>query len=261
MSVKPHPTQKGHWIVDYYLPGENGGKRERVRDNLHCTYAYALEYEKSIRRQKVGGQRINTINPTISEVMPLFLDWVQLNRAEKTHKDYVCCSKYLLAVFGRLRVKQITPAHITEYQRYRNGKRCAIKKEMIYFSRLIDWMAKNDYCQKEGLGFKIETAKYTRPQPKVFTAEEVERFFCEITDAVKLALFLILYEGGARFDEVAALRWGQISFSSDTIMVIGRNKAAGHATPHRQDHPGAHGRRSPRPCCPQPQNRKAIHLI
>jgi site-specific recombinase XerD len=145
-----------------------------------------------------------------------------LNRAEKTHRDYVCCSKYLLAVLGRLRVKQITPAHITEYQRYRNGKRCAIKKEMVYFHRLIDWMAKNDYCQKEGLGFKIETARYQRPQPKVFSAEEAERFLAEINDPIKLALILIMYEGGARFDEVVQLRWGQISFASDTIMVVGK---------------------------------------
>jgi site-specific recombinase XerD len=219
MSVKPHPTKKGHWVIRYRAEGRNGPE---TNDVLQCTYAYALEYEKSIRRKRHGGPGINTINPTISEVMPLFLDWVALNRAEKTHRDYVCCSKYLRAVFGRLLVKQITPAHITEYQRYRNGKRCAIKKEMIYFHRLIDWMGKNDYCQKEGLGFKIETARYQRPQPKVFSAEEAERFLAEINDPIKLALILIMYEGGARFDEVVQLRWGQISFASDTIMVVGK---------------------------------------
>lgn len=41
-----------------------------------------------------------------------------------------------------------------------------------------------------------------------------------------------MYEGGARFDEVVQLRWGQVSFGSDTIMVGKGNKERLVMLPH-----------------------------
>ena len=219
MAVNQHPTKKGHWIIDYWPDGRRG---KRVRDLLECTYEYAVAYEKDVRRQRSSINTASKINPTIAEVMPEYMDWLEVNLSLSTYRDFVWVKKWLLQVFGKLPVKSITPAHITEYQRLREGKRRAIEKEMTHLRRIVRWMTENDYCHQDGLGFKIKVAKYRRPVPKVFEPGEVERFLAEIANPMKLALCLIMFEGGARFNEVSKLQWRQLDFAGGTIMLKGK---------------------------------------
>ncbi len=223
MAVRPHPTKSkkepGRWWHIDHRPHGKKGPREII--TFHGSEAEARIYEAELRRQKIYTPGAK-INPAINEVLPEFKEWLEVNYAKNTYRDFLWVEKWISQVFGPYPVRSITPSHITQYQILRNGKRRAIEKEMVHFRRIITFMKKMDYCSDEGLGFKIEVAKYKRPKPKVFTPEEMEKFLAEVHLPDKLAACLIMYEAGARFDEVVKLTWSQISFSADTIMLIGK---------------------------------------
>lgn len=219
MAVRPHPTMgPGFWHIDYR---PNGCKGPRERVVFEGNEAEARAFEGVVRRKKhfSTGSRIN---PSINEILPEFKEWLKVNFAVTTYKDFLWIEKYIVKIFGRFPVRSITPAHITQYQILREGKRRAIEKEMVHLRRIIRWMIDNDCCDREGLGFKIQIAKYRRPKPKTFTPGEVELFFSEINEPMKLAACIIMYEAGARFDEVVKLKWNQIFLESDTIMLLGK---------------------------------------
>jgi len=220
MAIRPHPTKgPGWWQIDYRPDGRKG---KRVFLVFKGNELEARLFEAEVRRQKHASTEKVKLHPTINELIPDFLDWVKMNRAKKTWIDMVNCSKWVRQVFGSLPVRAITPSHITQYQQLRGGKRRAIEKELHYFQTMIRWIAENDLCPQEGLGFKINIPRYRRPQPKIFHPAEIERFFSYIQDSSKLAMCRIMYDAGARFDEVSQLRWRQISFAGDTILLWGK---------------------------------------
>lgn len=220
MAIRPHPSKgKGYWHIDYRPEGKRG-KRQRLV--FKGSEAEARIYEAELRRQRHSVPGHGRLHPAINEVIPDFLAWAQVNRAEKTWVDMSYCSKWIKQVFGPLPVRAITPSHITQYQQLRRGKKRSIEKELHYLQTIVKWMAANDLAPPDGLGFKISVPRYRRPKPRIFMPEEIERFVGEINDPVKIAAVVIMYEAGARFDEVASLQWRQISFDADTIMLHGK---------------------------------------
>lgn len=220
MAIRPHPTKgPGWWQIDYRPDGRRG-KRKFLP--FRGSEAEARLFEAEVRRQRHTSPGAARLHPAINEVIPEFLGWVKLNRAEKTWKDMAYCSKWIRQVFGAYPVRAITPAHITLYQRARHGKKRSVEKELHYFQTLVRWMATNDLAPADGLGFKVSVPRYRRPKPRTFTPEQVERFIDEINEPAKLAAVIIMYEAGARFDEVASLKWRQVSLAAGTIMLHGK---------------------------------------
>lgn len=220
MAIRPHPTKgPGWWQIDYYPEGRKG---PRVFLVFKGNEAEARLFEGEVRRQRHGVAGSACLHPTINAILPEFKEWLEVNFSTSTLRDFLWIEKYIVQVFGKIPVRAIAPSHITQYQILRKGKRRAIEKEMVHLRRIIRWMVDNDCCPPEGLGFKIQIAKYRRPKPKTFTPNEVERWFAEINDPVKLAACILMYEAGARFDEVVKLTWGQIAFDANTIMLLGK---------------------------------------
>lgn len=214
MSIRQ--KSPGKWIIDYFPEGRNG---PRVRRVVEGTEAQARDVEMQCRRM-AAGKRVCGTNPTIQDALPDYLAWHKLHRAVTTHRDLLYCIKWMMPHFGHLPVSMITPITITRYQTERAATPRACNKEIHYLQGMITWMVKNALC--EPLGYKPDQLPYHRPLPQPPPPGAAEQVLSYITDPIKKALVLVLYESGCRWSEAASLRWQDIDFELGKFCVVGK---------------------------------------
>ena len=154
MSVRPHPTKKNAWVIDYYPEGRKG---KRVRKTLEdVDFETAKQIERTLRLQ----HRLTVTSSgrtTIEEALPDYLAWCALHRSARTRQDIEYSLRFLLPVFGALAPAEILPSHILKFKKQRQKEGASnrtINKQLDYLSGIITWMVKNGLAQP--LPFKIE---------------------------------------------------------------------------------------------------------
>lgn len=210
MSVRKITDKK--WQVDYYPQGRKG---KRVRVAFQGSEAEARSLELELRRQNTS--LISVINPKIMDVIPEFLEWAKVHRAQRTWEDYEKTLKYLMPVFGKLPVSRITPTIITQYQKKRGNTPRACIKELDYLKTIIRWMVDNNYASP--LPFKIKHIKYRAPMPTIPHPLEIDKFMAEINDPMKRAFVMFMWMCGLRFEDARHIRWENINWTSGTVLL------------------------------------------
>lgn len=242
MAVRPAKTRSGQpkpgwWEIDCYPQGRKG---PRLQKQIRCTHAEALEIERGLRQMR---RDTPPVNPRIAEVVPDYLEWMSLHRSPVTVRDFQGALKHLLPVFGSHPVNRITQAHILQFQRDRiataqavEDRRAlaaerqprkahparAVNKELDYLKGLLRWMVERSMAQP--LGFKIDRLPYERPLPEVPNVDDVAALLAQINDPLKLAMLWIMFEGGTRYGETAALRWEDVDLQRETILLRQKTK-------------------------------------
>jgi len=220
MSVRPHPTIKNAWIIDYYPEGRKGKRVRRVVQGVDFEGAKRLE--QTLRQQhRLLSETLARSGrlPIIEEILPDYLSWLKIHRAESTYKDILGSLKWLLPIFGALHPSQITPLHIQEYKTRRGiNKPRAINKELAYLKSIISWMVRNGLAQP--LPFQIEMMPYKRPLPKAPPPKAVKAFLAEVKDPQKKAMVYFMLKAGCRFREVAHLRWEYVDMERGVSMAV-----------------------------------------
>lgn len=216
MSIRPHKTRPGAWIIDFYPQGRKGPQVRRVFEG---TEAEARAIEQSMRRQSGATQPIS-VNPPINSALPEYLEWHGLHRAASTHRDLLYCVKWMMPHFGALPVSQVNQLVIHKYQVMRSNVPRACNKEIHYLMGMITWMVKRGMA--DPLPFKPDMLPYRRPLPQPPPPGVAEKILAYITDSVKRALVLVLYESGCRWTEAASLRWEDIDFELGKFRVLGK---------------------------------------
>lgn len=135
MSVRPHKTDPTKWIVDYYPEGRKGA---RHRVTVEGNEADARAVEAELRRMHIGG-RSRAVNPPINRILPEYLQWHRLHRAQRTHDDLLCSIKYLQPVFGPLPVSRITPSVFERYKQQRGRENPSIDTELSFVDEVCTW--------------------------------------------------------------------------------------------------------------------------
>lgn len=122
MSIRKVKDSPETYEIAYYIPIEVPGKKRKKwklkRKWLQCSKADARVWEAEYRKQHITDLR-EAINPRIINVIPDYLAWLKLHRAEKTWKDYKASLVFILPFFGNLTVPHITPSLITQYKQQR----------------------------------------------------------------------------------------------------------------------------------------------
>lgn len=216
MSVRPNPSRENSWIIDWYPAGRKGKRQRLVVD---CSKAEAIATEQEIRRQAT---KTSWVNPRVDDVLPEYLKWHKMHRAERTHKDLLLCLEHIRKVFGHLPLSQITRKDFQTYKELRGKTPRACNKELDYFGALVKWMVSMEYGYP--FTFKVEKLPYRRPVPKVPHPEDLQAFLSELHDPMKLALVTIMLESGTRWTETAHIRWENIDWRGETIFLQDRVK-------------------------------------
>ncbi len=197
MSIRPHPSHEGWYIVDHYPNGRHG-KRER---EAFPTYEDASSFEVSLKKYK--NAPVGTTHPHIEQIADEFLQWTKENQRAATYEKRQQCFKRLLPTFGKYRIKDLSQVII---DRYISGRsKYTAYDDITSLKSLVKWMKRRKYS--DDLPFEID---FTRPDYKVRPTPdpaEVLRLIdtCK-KDSIKIMLQLMVYTG-LRWKEVRLLKW------------------------------------------------------
>ena len=225
MAIRPYKKRNGEevhgvWLVDFRPDGKHGMRRLlKYPEDGTCNRAEAEAFEKECRRFS-NLQLKKPLNPSIESILPEYMEWHKLHRADRTYKDLLYSLKNIMAVFGGLPIARITPGDIMKFKQMRPTHPRATNKDLLYLSSIISWMAKNDYANP--LPFKMEMMPYTKPIPRPPVASDVEKFLAEVNESDKKAMCILMFEAGTRWDEVAKLRWENVDLARGVAQVMGK---------------------------------------
>jgi len=226
MSVRPHKTKPGVWIIDYYPLGRKG---KRLREQFPGSEGAARAYEAEMRKAHMPDM---PINPKVIDVYPDWLGEYRSNISANTYRDAETCFKSLLPFFGQRQLSRITQSVIETYKARRLSdiaygrkkgptvSKRTINKELCYLSSLINWAVERGHAHP--LPFKIKKfARVRSAKTLIPTRQEMQRIYKAIEPRYK-PLFLLLYDGGMRRSEVMTLRVQDVHIEQGVILIKGK---------------------------------------
>lgn len=213
MSVRPHKNHPGKWIIDYYPQGRKG---KRVQTVVTGSESDARALELQLRRDGFTAPS-NKVNPKIVDVLPEFLNWYKLHRKPRSYKDMVYALKFLVPHFGKLQVNRITQGVVTQYKQLRQDRVRSCNKELTCLQAILKYMVKNNHCNP--LPFTIELLPYKQPLPQIPHPGDIQKFIDAVTNPIKKAMVLFMWQCGLRFCDTTNLRWENINWDTNVILV------------------------------------------
>lgn len=216
MSVRKRGDK---WMIDFYPEGRKGKRVRFLLPEIIQTRKQALAIEQDIRKQSKNPQPIALLDPTLNQIEPEIIKFVEINRATETLKMYQGALKHWKPMFGGLRLNCFGQKIIDEYKQKRlvDGVGAkTINNEIGVMTAIINYAAKRGYCS--GLPYRIEKLPYVRPLPKILSRREIKALLDAAEPKYK-AMFLCLYHTGMRFGEVRNLRWEDIDWHVGAIRV------------------------------------------
>jgi len=228
MAVRPNKNRKGEiipesWVIDYYPEGRKGQRLQRRVAG--CTELEARAIELQLRR-RAGGIK-NLVNPRIVDVLPDWIQWLDLHRAKKTVESVHWAIKHLKPHFGHMTVGEITETHINKYKTARRATVRSCNLEIAYLKSLVTWMVERKLC--DPLPFRIPKLPYEAPPPQIPTTAELQKWLDVIDSGPKKALIYIMLGAGLRYVEASRLQWSDVNLGDNVIYYTakgGRKRAS-----------------------------------
>ena len=214
MAVKK--LNDGKYQIDIRL-----GRKARKRFVFYGTLEEAHIVE--IKTKKQLGKPVADSN-TICEIAKSYIEYVRLHQAETTHRDKKrMLFGQLLGFFGNFHFDFITRDIIEAYKKKRIGEAGKIHRqinlELLCLSAMWSYAYDHGWCVDEPI--KIKKLPYKRPLPDTITKSEIMAIISQ-TDPYHRAMFLCLYHGGMRRNEVFSLECKNIHLKGRYIKVRGK---------------------------------------
>ena len=220
MAVRPDPRRTGWWIIDC-RPGGYQAKRERIA--YRGSREAALKWEAAIMGRRT--EQMAKVR-TIREIFSLWIvNYQQRRSAETVISVRMVWRSHLAPAFGALPVAAITRQAVERYKSARLAegvKHRTINKELSYFSAMITWAAKMDYCPPCPINIEGFEAKLTRaPRPAVLSPDELAALVAHMPERLRVFV-LLMADAGLRRTEALSLTGEQIFIEQGLIHVTGK---------------------------------------
>jgi len=214
--------QNGAWYVSY-MPDGRYGQKVRVKLPPGTTAEDAEKvneyYKRTIKEKKYGSKKI--VGQTFRDVAMHYLVYIEMHRQPRTHDDVECSMRHLERIIGNINVTQITRSHVTLYKTIRSKevKNRTVNKELSWLSGLLTWCRKNtDYAVPV---LDIEYLPCDRPPIIVLSANEIMAIL-DKAHGIHKVFFSMLYFMGMRLNEASRLKWPDIDFENNQIVIHGK---------------------------------------
>jgi len=215
MSVRQ--ISEGVWKVDIRLGrAERFQKRVRVSSKLEAIRK-ENEYRASLGKYSGDIYSVNSISEKYQE-------WIRNNQSPHTVKDKNrMLLSHILPFFGRMIPDRITPVLIEDFTKKRlvesPGRLREVNLEILCLQAMIKWAVGMRMCN-EPL-HKAKPLPYKRPLPRTVSREDIGKIIARLSPKHK-ALYMCLYMAGLRKSEACGLRWEDVHFSPDFLLVRGK---------------------------------------
>lgn len=222
MSIYPHPSHKGWWVVDI----GRGKTRQRI-----IVREGGLEEAEARHRmlRKQSPDKVLTVDPTIKELMLPFLKWYKQEVSPGTYRDAGDTYRlYFVPTFGNLRPSQLTVGLFTEFKETlldAGQSKTNINKHLSYISKVLKWAATAGHCQD--LQFTIpryprkQTVLPVEEQREPLTREQLDEVYSHVQPHYRLP-FLLMADMGLRRNEALLLKVSDIDLKFKAVNVLGK---------------------------------------
>lgn len=235
MAVNPHKTIKGAWIIDYWAPNLDKPKNKKTGkhplkrkfENYFGPYEAAVSHWSMLSQKHRQTQIIG--NPKLNDIIPEFLDFVELNKSKGYYKSICWAMKKIKPFFGKYPVSHLTFELIEEFKRKHRDTPAHTNQCLRYLKIIINWAVRQKKAQP--LPFKITLLPHTEklPQPPsptefLLIMETVRENFkkCGTSPEYRAnveALIQLIYATGLRFNEAATLQWENLRWEDGRCLV------------------------------------------
>jgi len=175
-------------------------------------------------------------NPTFAEFAPRYLKYSEANKPAFSVERYYI-PRTLVPFFGRHRLSEITAYTLEKYKQKRLGaklKKSSINRELGLLKSMLTTAVKWELVENNGARdarlFKLDEP----PVERVLSYEEEEKLLAACDDPELLfraphlkPIILVAVYTGLRRSEILRLRWADIDFDNDVLIVRKSKSRAG----------------------------------
>lgn len=215
------------WWISYFVAGKQRFESSRSRKKRDATLL--LDVRKGAKAD--GRLRLLRTNaPHFVEFTDKFLLTVRLKfRRPNTQKRYKSSVCNLIAFFGNAKLLDITADTIEDFteKRLSTGlSRATVNRDLAVLRQIMKLAASKRFIRElpfQGVQFLAEDER----RPHILTFEEEERILSAAAPHIRALVVLILETGMRSGREALSLRWSDVDFARDVILVRESKTRAG----------------------------------
>jgi integrase len=211
-----YERKDGRWATSITL--ENG-TRKTVYGK---TQKEVVATKQKLLQEAAKGALQFTVDQTVKTFLDAWLeDTIKPNLRYNTYRNYHRCARHIIAEFGNVPIKKLTPQHA---QRLHSKMRAAgFAPGSVALVHQVLVRAMND-AVKWGLiernTVSLATApRVTKREMCVFTDEQTRKFLAEARGNYLEALFVLAVATGAREGELLGLSWGDVDLQTGKMQI------------------------------------------
>jgi len=215
--------------VEYPPDPVTGKRRQRSK-----SFTTKKEAEKELAKWLVEIERGTAIEPsktTVAEYLTLWLEsYARHNTRPSTYASYESYTRtHLVPAFGSITLTRLMPAHLQDLYGAKlrggrmDGKAGGLSPRTVKYLHSIMREALQ-HAFEQGLIYRnvadaVRPPKGTRPQVRVWNADDARTFLTTAQDATYAPLWLVLLATGMRRGEALGLRWQDVDMTKGLIRV------------------------------------------
>ncbi|MDP2655987.1 MAG: site-specific integrase [bacterium] len=210
----------GSWWVDFHYER----KRHRIRSPENSKVG-ATAYESILRQRLVRGEPLMSKNqPTIPTLKEFARQWFETyvvtnNKPSEQRNKRIHLARHLLPFFGKLRLDEITRAHIEQYKTHKIGEGLApksVNNHLGILSKCLRCAVEWEVIDKTP---RMGTLRVPPPPFDFLSPRESQMLLEAATDYPWGTMLLTALRTGMRLGELLALDWNDIDLERRIIAV------------------------------------------
>lgn len=207
---------RGTWFFVVRIKQADGTTKQVKRRG------FKTKKEAKIEEAKLLTSDITTNDFTFQQMTDKYLEWYEKRRKNSSvYVTNLLFKNQILPYFGKMKMKDILPKHILEFQDkiYNSYSADTLKKVHANISSVFNFAIKfygytSNPARITG-NFDIEVNK----RMNYWELEEFKKFITVVNDLTYKAFFTTLYYSGARKGELVALLWKDVNFETNEISI------------------------------------------
>ena len=225
------------WTVRVFLGLDpETGKRRYMNRTVHGTKREAEHVRVALLRQRDMGELLMT--PTRLTVREYLEEWKERSARprvrHRTFLDYAgMLDRYVMPVIGHCKLTSLTP-HLIQDVIAGMMKRGLSARTVRYchtvLSNALKQAVKMRYLRYNPAQ-DVDLPKQERREMRSMSSEEAVRFLAAAKSSSHYELFALLLGTGLRPGEAVALKWGDLDFSTNRL-IVRRSASPGKGGPH-----------------------------
>ena len=187
------------------------------------TFNYG-EYFPESKRARIFGH-VNA-NPLIRDLLLDFLKRAERSLERSTVSGYHRVTHgYLLKAFGKIPIRQLTPAHVRKWVTHINVKAKTIRNILIPLRAVVAEAINDDIIEKNPLDRVILDKLLEKQQlksnylAKPFSLDEINAILAQAVEPQLRHLIQFIFFTGLRNSEWMALKWSDIDWEQGTVRI------------------------------------------